>query len=91
MQRLKIIPNAEDRVLEVGFGTGLNLPFYDRRCSGRLVSIQARPCDPGISPALGYFHSVPGGGPDEGTTGERRHACAHPQLPFRKALAATSS
>jgi len=29
-QRQKIVPQAEGEILEVGFGTGLNLPFYDR-------------------------------------------------------------
>lgn len=28
-QREKIIPQAEGRVIEIGFGTGHNLPFYD--------------------------------------------------------------
>ncbi len=28
-QRQKIVPLAEGNVLEIGFGTGLNLPFYD--------------------------------------------------------------
>ncbi len=28
-QRAKIIPQAEGRVVEIGFGTGHNLPFYD--------------------------------------------------------------
>jgi ubiquinone/menaquinone biosynthesis C-methylase UbiE len=42
-QRLKVIPKAEGRVLEVGFGTGLNIPYYDR---ARIKSIV------GVDPAL---------------------------------------
>lgn len=30
-QREKIVPLAEGRVLEIGIGTGLNIPFYDTR------------------------------------------------------------
>jgi ubiquinone/menaquinone biosynthesis C-methylase UbiE len=42
-QRMNIIPKAEGRVLEVGIGTGLNMPFYDRT---RVKSII------GVDPAL---------------------------------------
>jgi ubiquinone/menaquinone biosynthesis C-methylase UbiE len=42
-QRLKVIPRAEGRVLEVGIGTGLNMPFYDLT---RIKSIV------GVDPAL---------------------------------------
>src|ERR1700749_4228638 len=28
-QRKKVVPRAEGRVLEIGFGSGHNLPFYD--------------------------------------------------------------
>jgi ubiquinone/menaquinone biosynthesis C-methylase UbiE len=42
-QREKVIPRAQGRVLEIGIGTGLNLPFYDKT---RVRSIV------GVDPAL---------------------------------------
>jgi ubiquinone/menaquinone biosynthesis C-methylase UbiE len=42
-QRAKIVPRAQGRVLEIGIGTGRNLPFYDH---GRLEKLY------GLDPAL---------------------------------------
>ena len=42
-QRMKLVPQAEGRVLEVGIGTGLNLPFYDRSRVRQIVGV-----DPGL-------------------------------------------
>lgn len=42
-QRLKVIPQAGGRVLEIGIGTGLNLPFYDRTRVKSIVGV-----DPGL-------------------------------------------
>lgn len=41
-QRQKVIPRAAGRVLEVGIGSGLSLPFYDRSRVAALVAV-----DPG--------------------------------------------
>lgn len=38
-QREKIIPLASGNVLEIGIGSGLNLPFYDKRKVTRLTAI----------------------------------------------------
>lgn len=43
-QREKIIPLAHGRVLEVGIGTGLNLPFYDTNRVTNIVGV-----DPGLT------------------------------------------
>ncbi len=39
-QRMKVIPLAQGRVLEVGFGTGLNMPFYDPARIKAIVGIE---------------------------------------------------
>jgi SAM-dependent methyltransferase len=38
-QRRQLVPQAQGRVLEVGMGTGRNLPFYDRSRITRLVGV----------------------------------------------------
>jgi ubiquinone/menaquinone biosynthesis C-methylase UbiE len=38
-QRAKLIPGAHGRVLEIGIGTGLNLPFYDQSRIHSLVGV----------------------------------------------------
>jgi ubiquinone/menaquinone biosynthesis C-methylase UbiE len=35
-QRLRVVPNAHGRVLEIGIGTGLNMPYYE---PGRIESL----------------------------------------------------
>jgi ubiquinone/menaquinone biosynthesis C-methylase UbiE len=42
-QRMKVIPQATGRVLEIGIGTGLNLPFYNRARVTSIVGV-----DPGL-------------------------------------------
>ncbi|MGH8457413.1 MAG: class I SAM-dependent methyltransferase, partial [Stenotrophobium sp.] len=38
-QRAKIVPLARGRVLEIGVGTGRNLPFYDKSRLGQLSAL----------------------------------------------------
>jgi len=42
-QREKIIPLARGRVLEVGLGTGLNLPFYDASKVNKVLGLDPAP------------------------------------------------
>jgi len=39
-QRAKIVPDAKGRVLELGMGSGLNLPFYDRAKISSLAGLE---------------------------------------------------
>ena len=39
-QRQKIVPHAEGAVLELGFGTGLNLPFYDAARVSKIYALE---------------------------------------------------
>lgn len=39
-QRKKVVPRAEGRVLEIGFGAGHNLPFYDASKVERLWALE---------------------------------------------------
>jgi ubiquinone/menaquinone biosynthesis C-methylase UbiE len=38
-QRQKVVPLAEGRVLEIGIGSGLNLPFYDPQKVDRVIGL----------------------------------------------------
>ena len=42
-QRRKIVPLAQGTVLELGFGSGLNLPHYDRAKVSRLFALEPAP------------------------------------------------
>lgn len=39
-QRQKVVPLAEGRVLEIGIGSGLNLPFYDAAKVQRVIGLE---------------------------------------------------
>ncbi len=42
-QRAKVVPRAEGVVLELGFGSGLNLPYYDRSKVAKLFALEPAP------------------------------------------------
>lgn len=39
-QREKVVPHAEGDVLEIGFGGGLNIPFYDKQKVRRIFGLE---------------------------------------------------
>lgn len=39
-QRKKIIPRASGNILEIGIGSGLNIPFYDKNKVDSLIAIE---------------------------------------------------
>ena len=42
-QRKKVVPSARGRVLEIGIGSGLNLPFYDAALVERVFGLDPSP------------------------------------------------
>lgn len=42
-QREKVVPQARGRVLEIGIGSGLNLPYYDRGKVSSLLGLEPAP------------------------------------------------
>lgn len=56
-QREKIVPRAHGVVLEVGFGSGLNLPFYDPARVKKLFALE--PCEGMRRRAAGRLASTP--------------------------------
>ena len=42
-QREKVVPLAQGRILEIGIGSGLNLPYYDRGKVSRLFGLEPSP------------------------------------------------
>jgi len=39
-QRAKVIPNADGTVLEIGFGSGHNLPFYNKKNVKKIIGLE---------------------------------------------------
>tara|TARA_A100000164_G_scaffold380295_1_gene427251 strand:- start:483 stop:1106 length:624 start_codon:yes stop_codon:yes gene_type:complete len=55
-QRKKIVPNAQGTVLEIGIGSGLNIPFYDSSQIDRIYGLDPSPelCEKAITKAEEY-------------------------------------
>ncbi len=56
-QRLKVVPLAEGRVLEIGIGSGLNLPYYDPEKVERVIGLD--PAEEMLSYAKRKSETVP--------------------------------
>ena len=56
-QRQKVVPLAEGRVLEIGIGSGLNLPYYDAEKVERVIGLD--PAEEMLSYAKRKSGSVP--------------------------------
>lgn len=56
-QRAKVVPLAEGQVLEIGFGSGLNLPYYDRAKVKQVFALE--PSDAMLERAAGRIAVAP--------------------------------
>ncbi len=56
-QRQKVVPLAEGRVLEIGIGSGLNLPYYDAEKIDRVIGLD--PAEEMLSYAKRKSESLP--------------------------------
>jgi ubiquinone/menaquinone biosynthesis C-methylase UbiE len=52
IQRKKVIPLADGNVLEIGIGSGLNLPYYDSDNVRHIVGIDPTPYSKGLEEAI---------------------------------------
>ena len=64
-QRAKIIPQASGIVVDIGFGTGTNLPFFDPARVDRIIAVEPHAamlarCDCSATPIPVEQHCVPG-------------------------------
>jgi ubiquinone/menaquinone biosynthesis C-methylase UbiE len=57
LQRQKVVPLAEGRVLEIGIGSGLNLPFYDATKIERVIGLD--PAEEMLSQARRKSEALP--------------------------------
>lgn len=58
-QRAKVVPDAGGRVLEIGVGSGLNLPFYAPSRISELIALDPSPELLGMARAAAHAASLP--------------------------------